>query len=184
MARAAALLLALLLLLPAGCGWQLRGGFELPPALETVRVTGGSEQIRSAITLGLRGSGARVVSEEGEEGEAETATLRILSSSQDQRTLSTDSQGRALEYELTEAVTWEVVDAEGEEMVPRQTTERSREFLFDPDNVLGKSSEMDRLRESMRRDLAMAILRQMEARAGATDEPDAGAGDGAAGGAE
>jgi LPS-assembly lipoprotein len=171
-ARAAALCLALLLLLPAGCGWQLRGGFELPPALETVRVTGGSEQIRSAITLGLRGSGARVV---GVESEQEAATLRILSSIQEQRTLSTDGEGRALEYELIEGVTWEVADAEGETLIPRQTTQRTREFLFDPDNVLGKSSEVDRLRESMRRDLAMAILRQMEARAGEETRPAGGA---------
>lgn len=176
MARAAALCLALLLLLPAGCGWQLRGGYELPAAMETVRVTGGDRQLRNAVILGLRGSGAEVLDEAGER---EVATLRLLSGASEQRTLSTDSQGRALEYELIERVTWTVTDAEGETLIPRQTVERSREFLFDPENVLGKSSEMDRLRESMRRDLALAILRRVEAADGANagDRPAAGPGE-------
>jgi LPS-assembly lipoprotein len=170
-ARVVALCLALLLLLPAGCGWQLRGGFELPPALETIRVTGGDRQLRNAVVLGLRGSGAEVVDEADARA---AATLRLLSGASEQRTLSTDGQGRALEYELIEGVTWEVADAEGETLIPRQTIQRSREFLFDPDNVLGKSSEIGRLRESMRRDLALAILRRLEAANGASGSPGEG----------
>ena len=51
---------------------------------------------------------------------------------------------------------------EGEVLIRRQSIELQRDYLFDVDQVIGKSQEEGLLQAEMRRDAIQQILRQIE----------------------
>ena len=151
-------LLSLLVLLLTACGFQLRGSVTLPQVMQTTHVQGDrfSLLVGELQTL-LRNAGARLVEERG----AATAVLRILEENSSERVLSVGATGRAVEYELFQRVDYQLEDASGELLVPRQSLSARRSYQFDENDVLGKANEEESLREEMQRDLALRIVQQL-----------------------
>ena len=142
----------------AGCGFQLRGSVELP-GLETVRVTGASAPMREELAVFLREGGVQVV--EAASGDVD-AQLSLTDEQMKRRVLSIDpNTGKAREYELAYSVAFQLVDAKGTALVPRQTVRLVRDFVFDVNAVLGKSREEAVLRTEMRRDAVQNIIRRL-----------------------
>ena len=152
------LVLALAIAIAGGCGYQLRGAVPLPPGLDAIRIAAPTD-IRNALVQLLDGGGVRVQPADGSAG----ALLRISDERFDRRVLSVDpGTGKESEFELAYQVVFEVTGAEGEELVPEQTVSLIRDYVFDPDAVLGKSREQNVLRAEMRRDAAAQIVRRIE----------------------
>lgn len=149
------LLLALLL---SACGFQLRGGVELPPSLQVVQVQGDRfSLLRSELDMLLRNAGARVVEERNEA----SAVVRLLGEASTNRVVSVGVTGRAAEYELHHRVEYQLEDVHGGLLVPKQALSTRRSYRFDENDVLGKASEEESLREEMQRELALRILQQL-----------------------
>lgn len=149
---------ALLLLSLSGCGFHLRGTVDYPPAMKTTYIEGSltSVMVRD-LRLSLEASGARVVNS----ADAAGATLHILSETFDRRVLSVQSNAQVSEYELIYRVQYSVTRADGAQLLAPQDIQVSRDYRYDPNQVLGSTSEESLLREEMQRDAAQLILRHL-----------------------
>ncbi len=150
--------LVLLGALLAGCGYHLRGAVELPESLSPVHLRGGSEALRQRLALFLTGGGARIA----DETEEAQSVLAVRNERFDERVLSVDSQtGKAREFEITYTVSFEMTGPGGRVLLPQREVNLVRDYVFDPDAVIGKSRERGVLEEEMRRDAAEQIVRTL-----------------------
>ena len=156
------LVLALVVLTASGCGYQLRGAVSLPSDLDGIHVTGPSE-IGAALTLVLDSGGVQVAPDRA----SAKAVLRLNGEMFDRRVLSVDANtGKEREFELAYQIAFELTRADGEELMPRQTVSLVRDYVFDPNEVLGKSREQAVLHAEMRRDAATQVVRRIAASLG------------------
>lgn len=143
------------------CGFHLRGDVKLAPELSRIHIQGANvyDPLVRDLTRALTSAGAAVV----EDPQSATAVLQILENSGKRRVLSVRSTGKVQEYELYQTFTFRVRDAAGKELLAVQQLELTREYLFDADDVLSKSTEEEALRRDMRRDLVRLAMLRLEA---------------------
>ena len=169
MARWIALGMGLLL---AGCGFHLAGKRPLPPTLGSVYIDSvtpyqvSEPPLETALRAGLRRRGAVVA------GEADKAkTIVRLSELKDRReVLSVGPDGKAIEYLLVSSVRYEVI-SEGRALLPPDTLSASRDYSFQPQQVLAKEAEEQRLREYIQGELAELIMLRLEAKLARAGDP-------------
>ena len=151
------LVLALTIAAVGGCGYQLRGAVTLPPDLAAIHVDG-PPVVSSALVLLLEGGGISVAP-----GPATAnSVLKLNGERFDRRVLSVDSDtGKEREFELVYQVAFHVTGANGEELLAKQTVTVLRDYIFDPNAVLGKDREQSVLHAEMRRDAAARIVRRI-----------------------
>jgi LPS-assembly lipoprotein len=156
-ARVAAFMLAGLLLTSA-CGFHLQGRTPLPAPLASTYVMAADKQ--SEFVQGLRKalitSGGKIVSR----SEDATGTISILTDSVTQKILSVSANNIPREYELTYTVEFSV-SKPGEEMLPAQKVEVTRNYSFNERTLLAKENEEAILREGMARDLVSIVMRRL-----------------------
>ncbi len=157
----AVVLLAASILLLSACGFHLRGEVKLAPQLSRVYIDGASrfDPLMRELTQSLKGTGSSVVTNIGDA----TAVLQVLVNRSDRRVLSVQATGKAQEYELYQILEFSVRDTAGRELLSPQRLEMTRDYLFDPNDVLGKASEEETLRRDMRRDLVRLVMLRLEA---------------------
>lgn len=145
------------------CGFQLRGAYKLPAAMQTTFIEAGqdnSELVR-ALKRSLKASDIVLL----DEVSSEAAILKLGGEQKSKRTVSVDAQGRAREYTLTYSVSFSVKAAELEFEMPEQTIKIERDFLFDTEDVLGKSREESQLYKEMQQDIVRLILLRLQSKA-------------------
>ena len=156
------ILLAAVIAIAGGCGYQLRGAVSLPQDPGAMHITG-PRNVADALVLLLEAAGIRVEPTR----ESATTLLRLEDERFSQRVLSVNpNTGKESEFELAYRVTFQVTGPEGEALVPRQTVSLLRDYVFDADAVLGKSREENVLHAEMRRDAAGRIARRIAASLG------------------
>ena len=181
MSRLLPLLLAILVLSLPACGFHLRAPLQLPPDLAGVQIIARDpySPLAQTLTRSLERAGLEVPERHGEG----VAVLRILAERWDSQAISVDQFGRAQEYSLRYAAVFKLDDPDGNELVPEQVIELSREYVSLPNNATGSESEREMLARELERDMAAAVLRRIDAvgRAGAAsgagelrDSPDGG----------
>ncbi len=89
--------------------------------------------------------------------------LRIHSDAITSVPLSVSGTARVQEYQVVHRVEFEVVDAAGKVLLPRETLERRRDYRFDETQALGAAAEDELARRELRRDTLAALLRRIEA---------------------
>ncbi|HRD72619.1 MAG TPA: LPS assembly lipoprotein LptE [Aquimonas sp.] len=148
------------ILLLAGCGFQLRQELKLPASLHVIRVeiVDPYTAIDGYLEEALKRAGASVAMT----ADTPSARLRIISLSQARNPLSVDAAGRAQEYELVYSAEFDVVDAENQQVVPKQRIDLRRDYLFDTARALGNRAEEDLVLAELQRDMADAILRRVD----------------------
>lgn len=154
---AAALVLGL-----SACGFHLRDALSLPPDLGPVRVTARDpySPLRQSLERSLGHAGA-TIAEPGARGRL--TTLAISSERWASTPLSIDQFGRAQEYTLRYAVVFAMADANGDEIVPQQAVELSRDYISVPTDATGTDTERELLAREMQREMAASILRRVDA---------------------
>lgn len=156
--------LALSALLLAGCGFHLRGAFQLPPVMARTALSGVNPNgpLGSELVATLTGAGAQVVPVLAKP--APTAVLQITDQSYDRNVASVDSQGRASEYELAFHLGFTLTDAAGKTLVPPSRVTVTRSYPYDANNVLGMQDLEDRMRADLRGDAVRQMMRRIWAR--------------------
>ncbi|MDH3379039.1 MAG: hypothetical protein OEQ39_19115, partial [Gammaproteobacteria bacterium] len=99
------LLLSTVLL--SACGFHLRGKIDLPPSLETIRITSPDGDLRTYLADALDFSGATVT------GSDDGALLDVVDVRFERRVRTVDTRGLATSYMLHYAVDFRVEDASG-----------------------------------------------------------------------
>jgi LPS-assembly lipoprotein len=158
---AAVALLALLGVLLAGCGFQLRGvdgSSALPESWRSLHLATGNPNSEFARTVSANFSANGVNWGTREEASFE---LRLGPERFTQRNLSVNAQARAAEFDLVMSAEFAVADSEGRLVMPPTTATVNKQMENDPQNVVGKAEEVRILRTELRRELADQILRRM-----------------------
>lgn len=149
----------LLLLSLTSCGFHLRGLVQLPPELTemTVQDARPATDIAPDLQRGLENAGVQI-------SQSAPVVLQLKAEQYGKRVLSVDSVGRAQEYGLSYTVRF-LLRTEGvatELWLAEQAVTQTRDLRFDATAVLGAENEETQLREEMRRDAVLQILRRLQ----------------------
>jgi outer membrane lipopolysaccharide assembly protein LptE/RlpB len=153
------LIAALLALSLTACGFRPRGALVLPEGMGPLAVTSVDpySPLPDALRRALRQAG--VSSTEATEG---TAQLRIESEVWSERPLTVDAFVTVREMETRYAVSVSVVDASGASVLPAETIELTRDYVYEATQSFGVANEQVLVQDELRRDMAAAILRRVD----------------------
>jgi LPS-assembly lipoprotein len=149
---------AMLLALAGACGFHLQGAAELPAEMERTQLIAQdpySHFVRR-LTILLEQNGARVVDQP-----PSSAVLEIPLNQVRKEILTVGDNARVREFRVRHRVTFRLLDAAGNELVPEQTLERSRVISFDEQDILAATREEEFLREELADTLSRLVLRQL-----------------------
>ena len=150
--------------LVAGCGFVLVGERPLPAVLQTVFVDVDAPYqvseppLQTALRTRLLRQGAAVVAK----AEQASARVRLWDLAEGRETLSIGPDGKALEYRLIVSVRYELRGSDGV-LVPADTLSVSRDYSFNPGQILAKEAEEAQLREFIQDEMAELLLLRLEA---------------------
>lgn len=144
-------------LLLAACGFHLRGSVQLPPELSEMAVLDAkpATDIAAELRRGLKNTGVQV-------SDAAPMVLQVGSEQYGKRVLSVDASGRAQEYSLSYMVRFSLRAADGVAWLPEEAVTLTRDLRFDAAAVLATGSEEAQLKDEMRRDAVLQILRRLQ----------------------
>jgi len=144
----------------SACGFRLRGSVEVPDVLQQTYIAGVAEfsELNQELRKVLQRSGSTVVNNSA----SAKSIITISSENFRRRVLSVDSVGRASEYELHYKYNFTISRAEGEVIIRDQSIIVTRDYQFDPDNVLAKDAEETQIRSDMVRFSVRQMMRRVD----------------------
>ena len=151
-----------LAMLVSGCGFQMRGEWQLPASVQNTVMTGGAQQLYTHLQREFRAASANLERPPGESG---VARIVVSQNVMDRRVLSVDNTGKVIEYELFYLLRFKVVGADGNVLVKEQQINMVRDYPFISTEVGGAYNEELLLRDNMYKDMARQIMRRIQAQA-------------------
>jgi LPS-assembly lipoprotein len=161
MRRTNLLLLAVLPVLLAGCGFHLQGHQGLPVSLTRVHLDADEQQsdfvgsLRSALSV----TGTKLEAQPGEG----IARVHVLKDKVTERVLTVSSRNIPTDYELTHEVRISVDGPDGKELMAAEDFSLTRVYSFDERKLLAKEREKDLLLVAMARDMTSVVMRRFGA---------------------
>lgn len=140
----------------AGCGFKLRGNFEMPPILDQVSVEGGERDLNDQIKATLTKSGSEVVA-----AGSKVPTIQISRSDYERQVRTRDADGIATGYTFYYTVDYRVTDGKGEILQPAASISQVRTLEFDPEQVLQAEREEVFLRDEMEEEIVLQMMRRL-----------------------
>jgi LPS-assembly lipoprotein len=151
-------LAALLCLLAASCGFQLRGTADVP--FQTIYVPAVAGGIGLELKRNIQaGTKAKVV----EDAKQAEAVLDFTQETREKVILSLTGTGRVREFQLVYRVGFRVHDGKGRDFVPASVVSLVRDITFNDSDVLAKETEEQQLYRDMQSDMVQQILRRLSA---------------------
>lgn len=142
-----------LALTAAGCGYHLRGAFNLPKDLKTIAIQGDSPSLREQFARTLRTSGGTLADSPEKAG----LTIRISDEQLQRRALSLSARGRANDFELHYHLKYELAKGNTVLLTP-QPIDIRREYFNDQSDILAKDIEEGVIRKEMYQQAVHNIL--------------------------
>ncbi len=154
-------------LLLTACGFHLAGTRPLPSPLQTVyidvvapyRVV--QPPLEAALRAILQRRGAEVRGDRG----AGITEIRLTELNESREVLSVGINGKAIEFRLVTSVQYQVF-RDGKSLVEPGALRVTRDYSFQPEQVLAKEAEEARLREFIQAEMAELMLLRLEAQLG------------------
>ena len=145
------------------CGFHLHGAYNLPEQLNIMHIQAKdpNSELVNFLKQTLKTNNVVLL----ESSAPDSANLMLGSEIQEKRVLSVDSKGRAREYEINYQLSFSVSTENNTFSMSKNTIKLQREFLFDTDDVLGKSREQDTLIRDMQQDMVRLIMLRLQAAA-------------------
>lgn len=142
-------------LLLSGCGFHLAGQRDY--AFKRVYIANTQSLLTSSIKRQIEGGSDTVVV--SEPGDAQV-TLNV-SESAGERSLTVDTSGLTIEYELIDIFHYSLVAADGTVLIPPSSFALNRSMTYNDAYFLAKSAEANLLYDDMRKDAAEQITRRL-----------------------
>ncbi len=157
-------LLLLLTLVLGACGFHLAGTRPLPAPLQTVyiEVIAPYRVLRPPLETALRASLQRRGAEVRGGSDDQTTVIRLSELAETREVLSIGTDGKALEFRLVTSVRYQVLRA-GRPLIEPGDLRLTRDYSFQPEQILAKEAEEARLREFIQAEMADLILLRLEA---------------------
>ena len=151
-------LLGLSTLVLSGCGFHLRGGglslSDLPP----IAIQGGQRYMaRLELERILGSSNGPLVTDPAE---AEVV-INIQGDQVKERVLTINTGGKVTEYEVAYILSYQLLDAAGDEVRPSERIVLTADYTFSALVVLAKDRERDNVEKTLYRRMAQRILRSI-----------------------
>jgi LPS-assembly lipoprotein len=152
------IVLGFIVLLLAGCGFQLKGAESLPANVKTVYVATSDELSPFAVELGraLDAAGATLAAS----ASGADVVIRVLQDRTGRRVLSVSARNTPQEYQVYYVLGYSISRGEQQAVAP-QEIELSRSYSFSESDLLAKDREEAILREALARDLADLVVRRL-----------------------
>ncbi|WP_031434892.1 LPS-assembly lipoprotein LptE [Methylomarinum vadi] len=141
------------------CGYHLRGAVDIPEEMKSVYVEGAGSQLQREMKQSLRYSDGRLVSSPSQAG----MVIKVLKDDMRRRVLALDSQGKAIEFELTYTVNYSLLDPQGKVLLKQQDLEIDREYFNSQQDILAKNNEEAVIRDEMYRQAVRSIISRARA---------------------
>lgn len=153
------LLLAGLLVGPAGCGYHLRGKVDLPDRAQVVKLSGiaPGQPFAQEFTELLTFAGGRVTPNQVD---ARTV-FHVIRGTHQRRQISLSKAGKANGFNMTYRLEYEVTTPKGEIILPREELEVSRQYYVDIRFPLGQGEQETLMRTEMEREAAQTVMRRL-----------------------
>ncbi len=154
------LIVLLLGLALAGCGFRLAGTADLPPDLSRIHLVtiDFDQRQRDALSRRLQQAGAEVVAQPGGDAVELRVILRILPT---RRVVTSASDGKAVER-LVRGLDYSLRDSDGILLAPARTLNQQKDVLFDQDNLLSADKERRNVEKDLDAALFNQLMRQLE----------------------
>ena len=150
-------LMTLLLVSLASCGFHLRGNIPLSEGIKNMYVVAPNGSFKDELEQVLVKAGAQLA-----ENKASADVVLKVRKAESARSVGTlDARGKANSYNLRFKVVYILKDTEGKKIRDVKRLTESRQYDFDPTRVVESESEEADLLESMERDAALRIVRQL-----------------------
>lgn len=150
--------IVLLLVMLAGCGFQLRGAANLP--FDTILVPSAGAGIALDIKRNIQsGTKTRVV----DDLKQAQAVLQFTEEARVKEILSLTGAGRVREFRLIYRVGFRVHDGKGGEYLAPNTIVLARDVTFNDAEILAKEAEEQLLYRDMQFDMVQQVMRRLEA---------------------
>lgn len=142
------------------CGFKLATKADLAPMFNKTSISheAGADVMADAVVSQFRANEIEIVG-----ADVATAHLTVLYETKNKEILSVDENGKVREYELILQIGINLQDETGKNLIKNQNIRLSRDFLFEIDDVLGKSSEREQIYQEMREDIARLIVYRLQA---------------------
>jgi LPS-assembly lipoprotein len=144
------------LLLLAGCGFKLRGNFDMPPFLDQVSIEGGERDLTDLLETRLTDSGSTVVPPGSDQ-----PTIIITRSELERKVRTRDANGLATGYTFLYTVDFTVTDGVGGVLSKPASISQVKTLEFDPEQVLQAEREEEFLVEEMEQDIVLQLMRRL-----------------------
>lgn len=146
----------------AACGFHLRRSAQLPSGMQKVHLeVSGNSAFGRALARALDVSGATVVKVPG----TGVAELRVPVARFGSNAVAVTGEGRVSEYALDLHVRFTVVDAHGKTLVPEQDARLSREYTYDASQAIGRSTQVQAIRQSLIDEMVQSVMFRLQAAA-------------------
>ncbi len=150
--------LTILLLLLAGCGFQMRGAATVPPEMSRTYIETSNRHsvFYRRLRDGFRRAGVEIVDSPIDA----TATFSITTDNTGQRVLSVSARNVPTEFEVFYTVAYRL-SARTETLLSIRSQTLTRDYTWDEKLVLGKEKEEQLLREAIADDLMRVVMIQL-----------------------
>lgn len=155
------LLIILISLCLSSCGFHLRGtdNFEAELGEIYIDISDNRGDLHRLLVRAFTQAGVTVVSQAADSA----LNLSVAGERQSRRAIATTRTISVAEYELRLEVGITLTNLSGEVVIPKTTLATERIYTFDNSSLVGSGAEENLLLKEMKADLAMQILRRVNA---------------------
>jgi len=151
--------ISLIALVLSACGFQLRGSVSIPAELHQMSLHCSNELSKvlcQTLTKQLELNEVNLV----EDNQADyILTITALDSSR--RAVSITNRAVAVEYEVTNKATFNLVAADQTIIIESSTASARQSYRFDEDNVISKTREEEQVKDQLNKLLASKIISRL-----------------------
>lgn len=142
----------------SACGFHLRGQVDLPVALRILHLDAQTAEplTQNLLRQSLLSNGVTLADDA-------PYTLKIISESGARRVLTVTSNAKASEYELTQNLSFKLLDTNGQEVSEEIKITSYRTLQYDASAEIGKAQEEANLRREMKQYNAYNVLLRLKA---------------------
>ncbi len=145
-----------------GCGFQLRGAFSIPLALQTLQILPHQpyDTFQRTLKQFLKNNEVKII-EQDIDNTVQIAKLTILSQAFAERTIAYGSNGLPNRAVLELKISYQLTNAQGKALGNNTLVAVERELMLNPNAMLSTDNERNHLHAELYRDAASQLVRQL-----------------------
>lgn len=153
------IILLLVFMTLSACGWQLRNNQLLSNQFGTVHISYPQSRLSVALELkrALKANNVKIVSAT----DKADYEIKIMATRKSKRTSALNHNARAAQYQISHAIDYMVVDAQGVKIIPPTTAFAEKNYNYNELDILASKSEEAQININIRQEIVRQILHRL-----------------------